>query len=377
MSVDLPGISVVVPTWSRSRHVEELLASLGAAAERFTGPSEILIVDDSDPEEAADIQRLCERHGARYIRGTASVRQKRNLGIEQALHPVVLFVDSDCRATPDLFWQHARIHAEGDGLVAGVAGVTEFVGRESWMWEVIQRTQFLNAFSFARRMEQVPWATCSNTSFRRHVLQELGGFDTGFPFRLGGDDLDLGLRVHDAGYRIRSNPEAEVNHARDTWDSFTAVFRRALRWGQMDVHVFFRKHRDRVAFGMPKLSHVFLLFALAALALAALTASAWPLVLPFVWGTLTLLLQAGATVAIRRAPLQSLPQELAADLLGLAFELGTLFEGIRRRELSVLWKTVRRGPVLPGFEQQEWILQGWSMWIAAALVLFLSGAWPR
>jgi GT2 family glycosyltransferase len=373
MSADLPGISVVVPTWSRSRHVAELLTSLGAAAKRFAGPSETLVVDDSDPEEAAVIQELCELHGARYFRGTASVRQKRNLGVEQALHPIVLFVDSDCRATPDLFSQHARIHTERDDSVAGVAGVTEFIGRESWMWEVIQRTQFLNAFSFARRMEHAPWATCSNTSFRRDVLRDLGGFDTGFPFRLGGDDLDLGLRVQAAGYRIRCNPEAEVHHARDTWESFPAVYRRALRWGRMDVHVFFRKHRDRVGFGMPKLSQIFLLFMLAALAQAGLIASMRPLVWPFLWGALTLLLQAGMTVFARRAPLRSFPQELAADLLGLAFELGTLFEGIQRRELSVLSKTVRRGPVLPGFEQQEWILQAWSMWIAGALILLLSG----
>jgi GT2 family glycosyltransferase len=367
--VNLPGISVVVPTWNRSQHIAGLLASLGAAAERFEGESEILLVDDSDAAEALAIQQLCELHGARYIRGTASVRQKRNLGVEKAAHPVILFVDSDCRAAPDLFSQHARIHAEGDPSVAGVVGVTEFAGRESWMWEVIRRTQFLNAFSFARRMENAPWATCSNTSYCRDVLRELGGFDVGFPFRLCGDDVDLGIRVNAAGYRIRSNPEAVVTHTRETWDSFPEVWRRALRWGRMDVHLYFRKHRDRVELGMPKLSQVFLLLGLVSLAQAIATRSGWPLTLPFLWAGLSISLQAGVTVVSRREPWRCFVQELTADLLGLTFELGALFEGVWRRELAVLWKTVRRGPVLPGFERKEWLLQAWSMWLAVSLLL--------
>lgn len=368
-TADSPGISVVVPTRNRSALVAELLASLKTAGARFEGSHEILLVDDSDPDEAATIEQLCLQYEARYLAGTASVRQKRNLGIEQAIHPVVLFVDSDCQASVDLFRQHARIHSENDPVVAGVVGITDFVGRDSWMWEVIRRTQFLNAFSFAARMESAPWATCTNTSYRRDVLRQLGGFDVSFPFRLGGDDVDLGIRLNAAGYRIRCNADALVTHTRDTWDSVLQVWRRALRWGRMDVHLYFRKHRDRLAVGLPKLSAVFVLMVLACVVRAILSRSPWTLAVPVLWLILALLFQAALTVVGRREAWTCFLQELAADLLGLTFEAGCVIEGIRRGELRVLWKTVRRGPVLPAFEHSEWVTQAWSMWLAISIII--------
>jgi len=255
-----------------------------------------------------------------------------------------------------------------------VVGVTEFAGRDSWMWEVILRTQFLNAFSFARRMENAPWATCTNTSYRRDVLRDSGGFDVSFPFRLGGDDVDIGIRLNAAGYHLRCNAEAVVTHTRETWDSLPEVWQRAFRWGRMDVHLYFRKHRDRLTAGLPKFSIVFLLFILAGLVQGIMARSPWPLMIPFLWLLLALLFQAGLTVVSRRESWRCFFQELAADLLGLTFEAGCVMEGIRRGEFTVLWKTVRRGPVLPGFDHSEWTLQAWSMWLAAIVVMALPWA---
>jgi hypothetical protein len=61
-------------------------------------------------------------------------------------------------------------------------------------------------------------------------------------------------------------------------------------------------------------------------------------------------------------------KELAADALGMAFELGTLFESIIRWEPTCFYKSVQRGPVLPTFVQQELITEGWSMWLSWLLV---------
>lgn len=369
------GISVVIPTYNRARYVEPLLTSLQTAARHFAGPSEVIIVDDSDAEEAAETREVCERYGARYLPGLPSVREKRNLGNQEARYPLVLFVDSDCQATADLFTEHARCYATADVQVAGVAGVTDFVGEANWMWDVIQRTQFLNAFSFARRMEYAPWATCSNTSYRRAVLQELGGFDVTFPFRLGGDDADLGLRLNKANHRIQCNPNAIVLHTRATWSSFGAIWRRAFRWGRMDLHLYYRKHRDRVALGMPKFGVIFLALALIGLVTAMLAMSLRPLALPLVWASVTLLLQAIGTVRVSGESWRYLPHEMVADVLGLTFEFGTLLEGLRHGEWAVLYKTVQRGPVLPTFTQQEWILQIWSMWIGVGVTLLVQGVW--
>ncbi|MFL5385031.1 MAG: glycosyltransferase family 2 protein [Longimicrobiaceae bacterium] len=364
-----PGIAVVVPTLGRPEHVEAMLASLAAAAAGYPGPVQVLVVDDSGEPDAARIRAACAAHPcAEYLRGEASVRRKRNQGVARAAHPIVLFVDSDCSAAPDLFHQHARPYAD-DAELAGVAGVTEFVGADGPMWRVIQSTQFLNAFSFARRMEYVPWATCSNVSYRREVLERLGGFETSFPFRLGGDDADLGIRVNAAGLRIRGNPQAVVFHARDTWSGPLKMARRAFRWGRMDLHLYYLRHRDRLAAGLPRFTTVLALVSAASVVQAVLARSPLPLALPLLWAALALLAQAAATAWSAGRSLRPLPRELMADLLGLCFEVGTAWEGLRRLDLRPFYLTVRRGPVLPVFQQREWVVQQWSMLLALAAAL--------
>ena len=66
-------------------------------------------------------------------------------------------------------------------------------------------------FDHARAMD-VPTACGPPLSFRRSVVEALGGFDeryTGNAFRW---ETDFSLRLVRAGYRIRYDPEAQVLH---------------------------------------------------------------------------------------------------------------------------------------------------------------------
>lgn len=371
MTSDAQGFSIVIPTYNRAKFLPPLLQSLNIANDQYAGSCEVIVVDDSDPADAAETEQICQLYGAQFLHGPSSVRVKRNMGIEQAMNPLILFVDSDVTVAADLLVQHAAALQTEDETIVGSVGVTRFVGPDSWMWETIARTQFLNAFTFAERLPFPPWATCSNTAYRRNVLVEIGLFDTTFPFRLGGDDADLGIRLGKAGYKLVACPSAEVFHTKETWASFGAVWKRAFRWGRMDLHLFFRKHSDRIGVGLPKFFHVFLLLLITALGQMVVLRSLSSILLPFIWASMVLVLQALSTVRIKRESWRYFFNELAADILGLAFEGGAILEGIRHGHFAVLYKGVQRGPVLPTFAQQEWIAQGWSMWIGLALALII------
>ncbi len=364
MEINATGISVVIPTHGRIQMIERLLISLDASRNNFNHASEILVVDDSPVSDRYEIEQLCTRLGARFISGVPNVREKRNLGIREARYNIILFIDSDCIVSPNIFFEHYKTFKEHDKSIAGVVGVTEFVGEDTWMWEVIRRTQFLNAFSFAERIEYPPWATCSNTSLRRVVLEELRGFETKWPTKLGGDDTDLGLRLGKAGYRLRSNPDAIVFHSRKTWNSFAAMWKRAFRWGRMDIHLYYRRHKDRVKILLPGFRHLFVFIWLVSIITAVFTLSFWPLLCPLAWFVVYLLLRGIFTLMIEKKPARELDKELAADILGIGFELGTIFEAIIRLEPACFYKSVQRGPVLPTFSQQELIVQQWAMWFS-------------
>lgn len=371
-SAPQPGFSIIVPTNGRSSMVKRLLQSLAEATIPQGFELEILLIDDSAGEERAKIEDDCAKHGAHYIHAMANVREKRNLGIALAKFELILFLDSDCTVRKDLLIHHAALLNEQQDI-GSIVGVTRFSGPTNFLTDVIERSQFLNPFTFADRLEFAPWATCSNTSFKKSTLLAVGGFDTQFPFLLGGDDLDLGVRVNQAGQKMRCCRAAVVDHTWETWSKFIPIVKRAFRWGRMDVHLFYRKHTDRLFIGNPALTHVFLSLVLGFTMLSILTGRALFMISPFRWLGVVLLLRALFTVLDKGEVLTKLGAELVADILGLAFEVGTIIEGIKQKEFRVFYMRIRRFKVLERYEDMEESILGWSMWLAVVVEILILG----
>ena len=244
MAVTPAAITVVTPVHGRCDLVERLLVSLAPAIGAFAragGAAEVLLVDSSEGADGRRIADLADRHGARVLRSANDVRRKRNLGVRHASGTVVLFVDSDCEADPGLLVEHAaghRVERAPDGRpVAGVLGTVRLAGERTAAWRAAEAAGFCDGFAFATRYPQADWGPCANVSYRRALLLSIGGFREDWPRRLGGDDVELGLRVNGAGAAILCRPGAVVTHSRSTWARWPAVLERAWRWGAMDVHV--------------------------------------------------------------------------------------------------------------------------------------------
>ena len=326
-----PLICVVIPTHERYHLLIRLFESLQAAREHFQRPVEVFILDSSPQVTAERIEAICVEFNAQYIRHRNNVREKRNLGIKMARSTVVLFVDSDCVLTPAVLLEHYRSY--GEDSIAGVVGVTRFVGRSSPIWRVIAMTSFLDAFSYAERLEFVSWGPTCNISYRKDVLEAVGKFDTSFPFRLGGDDTDLGLRVTAAGYKIKCNPQAIVEHTRETWSGIGLIGRRVFRWGRMHFHVM-RKHPSRMHVNPPTVPGIFLLLVLLFAWLGLVGQSAVWAAIPFVWLFLDLILES-LLIGHRQG---KQPMEffytLGSRILALIFQVGTVLEGVKNFSLT-------------------------------------------
>lgn len=62
----------------------------------------------------------------------------------------------------------------------------------------------------AGRPRDVDWLSGCALALRRRAVTEVGGFDPGFFLYV--EDLDLGVRLRAAGWRLRYEPRAEVEH---------------------------------------------------------------------------------------------------------------------------------------------------------------------
>jgi glycosyltransferase involved in cell wall biosynthesis len=370
--LEVTGVSVVVPSHGRVRMVESLLGSLATARSNAGLRTEVLIVDSSPAAEARLIREACEHFAARYLSSPVNdVRRKRNLGIDQAVFSVVLFIDSDCRALPELIAEHAHSYEDG---VAGVLGFTDFVGRDSWTWKITEKTSMLDPFRAAQTSETVPWGPTCNLSFRKEVLTAVGAFATNLPAKVGGEDVDLGLRVTDSGHTIRCNVAAVVEHERETWASLRLMSVRLFRWGQVHFHLIDR-HRHRVIGDLPKMASLFLLLLPVALAATVIHRRAALLLLPAAWLGLAALIETALIYRVSSQQLADFTNLLGARIFGLIFDFGNLLEGLRRGSLKAFYQEIYYArPSVHSRGRNRRLAEVWACVLALILLLLASVA---
>ena len=264
------SISIVIPTWNRWQLVDRLLNSLVEERKNYRyGETEILIIDSSVGEEQEKIQESCEKYDAQYLLGDDSVRKKRNKGIVTAKYELILFLDSDVTANRNLLNNHVRTYIENkNDNLAGTFGLTEFVGEDNFVWKIVQYSTFLDSFQFARKFPYQNWTIGNNVMLSKEILLKIGMFEENFPYKLGADDLEMTYRITNAGYLIRSAPDAVTYHSKDTWKKWKLIKERAKRWGSMEYYLR-QRHPEIFITCIPKteviIPFAFLLFGICSL----------------------------------------------------------------------------------------------------------------
>ena len=243
------GISIVIISRGRVRLLEELIISVKAAQSETELPTECILVDSSLGDSVQQVKDLSERYGLVYDYRDITVSAKRNHGAEIASYDYVLFLDSDCIATPGILKSYERLLKEHPDAV-GACGPLEFVGDDSWIWSVIEKTPYTIFFSTAKWGETFTWAPTANLLVKKNVFEETGGFDETFPKNPGGEDVDFGLRMSKKG-KMYCCPDALVYHSKETWCSVKSMFRRVFNYGRGDLALA-ERHQNMVCTSLPK-----------------------------------------------------------------------------------------------------------------------------
>ncbi len=203
-----PRVSVVIPTYQRERVLLDTIGRL-LALEQAAG--EILVVDQTLVHEPATERVLAEFEREKRIRwirlSQASITHAMNIGLEQARHDIVLFVDDDIVPGSDLIGAYSRAHSEGHNIVAGQVlqpGETPMNDEQSSRGFMFcsNRGQFITEFMGG------------NFSIKRALALELGGFDENFVHVAYCFEAEFAARALAAGEKIRFEPEASIRHLR-------------------------------------------------------------------------------------------------------------------------------------------------------------------
>ena len=329
------GISVIVPTKGRIDYVRDALLSLVIATKHSPEPVQIIIVDDSSEKDAEVIKTLCENHGVDYFYHRGGVSDARNFGISQAKFPIVFFIDSDCKVSTHIFGEHLKSYSNEN--IGGCLGITEFVGAKTKASDITEMMPFMHPFKFAKSMEYAPWGPCTNISFRKDILNEVKGFNSFIPPKEGGEDVDLGYRICQLGYKIKCNPNAAVSHSREALRGWSGLIERAFRWGRAEVHLL-SQHSENSFFDVPKSTLLFGVLLMVSLFKSFTTHTPIPLLLPFLWISIVTLIQ-GFCIFYQETSKSSwreLIYSFVSTIVNFVFELGMIVECLYRRKFKLL-----------------------------------------
>lgn len=200
----VPYLSVIVPVRDGGVAFERCLSALKASA---GNDFELIVVDDGSLDDSG-AKALAS--GARVIRsphprGSGAAR---NLGAESARGEWLLFVDADCEVGPHTLATAASAARTGDGDALfgsydDAPAAAGLVARyKNLFHHYVHQSSAASAHSF--------WAGCG--AVRRAAFLAVGGFDERrFP-RPSIEDIEMGYRLADAGYRIRFQPDLTVKH---------------------------------------------------------------------------------------------------------------------------------------------------------------------
>jgi glycosyltransferase involved in cell wall biosynthesis len=207
-------VSVVIPTLNRS-------AMLATTIDRIQNQTvghdvyEVLVVDNnsSDNTQAVLTQKAATYRNLKFFSQTKpGAAATRNVGIREAKGDIVVFIDDDIFAEPDLIEKHIHYHTENPGASIIGTVMSPWENSTDPFLRYLRDQGIFNPYSIAcgQPMDFSYYHT-GNVSTSRKLLREVDGFNEEF-FVYGMEDIELGYRLEQKGCRMTPGIGAKGRH---------------------------------------------------------------------------------------------------------------------------------------------------------------------
>lgn len=194
-----------MPTFERRDTVCDSVRALCAV--RYEGAVEIIVVVDGSTDGTADaLKQLRCRFPIRVIeQANAGQANARNRGAAEASGDIILFLDDDMMAEPDVLEQHAASYRAGADAVIGDFPVAPG-SRPGFLTDTIADRKAWERVGLILSPFDI---FSGHISVRRSVFEEIGGFDEKFTEngKYGNEDVEFGRRLLDR-HQVQRNPNA-------------------------------------------------------------------------------------------------------------------------------------------------------------------------
>jgi len=224
-------LSVIIPLHNGGEPFDNNLHLLGCS--RLV-PDEIIVVDDASTDHS---QNFASNRGLPVLkipppqRGPAFAR---NRGAAAASGDVLVFLDSDVAVHDDTLWLIEKYLSEQPDWAAVFGSYDDHPAARNF---VSLYKNLLHSYTHQSSRSQSGsfWAGCG--AIRSAIFKKLNGFDETYN-RPTIEDIELGSRLADAGYRVRLCQDILVTHLKK-WSLGsllrTDILQRAIPWSLLII----------------------------------------------------------------------------------------------------------------------------------------------
>ena len=181
---------------------------------------ELIVVDSSSNDESEQIvAQYPEVISVRLREQRNNMPQARNAGLAAASGDILAFIDDDAMVQPG--WLAALIKTYCNETIGAVGGrviempapyCDEVRGSPRMFVKPSGRVIGKDYGLYSTEEVEVDHLRGNNMSFRREVLEQIGGFDANYTLTNVREETDLCIRVKRAGWRIMYVPTMAVVH---------------------------------------------------------------------------------------------------------------------------------------------------------------------
>lgn len=223
-------VSVIVPVFNGGNFLHQCLDALFSSD--YTD-FEVIVVDDGSTDDSAKISR---EKGATVIataRRQSGPAAARNLAAKQAKGEILLFIDADVVVKADTISKAVKRFADNPEYSALFGSYDDSPFEKNFL------SQYKNLQHHFVHQTSNPEASTFWTglgAIRRDTFLEMSGFDCEqFPVP-SIEDIELGVRLRNAGHRILLDRRIQAKHLKK-WEIVslikTEVFCRAMPWSKL------------------------------------------------------------------------------------------------------------------------------------------------
>ncbi len=212
-----PDLSVLICTYQRKKTLLECLESFSRqtlAPDRY---EIVVVVDGSTDGSAQAVRDFASRAPIRLIERekNGGLSSARSAAVAAARGDLVLFVNDDTIAFPDLLERHVTMHERRAPRPVAVLGTFEQPREQlsTALMRMLERSDLVFDYVGMRADVDYDWLKfwgCNVSVSRREVI-EAGAFDAAFR-HYGCEDTDLGVRLSERGIPVVYEPTARAWH---------------------------------------------------------------------------------------------------------------------------------------------------------------------